>query len=83
MTQFSYDDTFAKVVDIVAEKLGIEKARITKESTMSDLGADSLDLITIVMKFEEQFGIEINDEDAEHMNNIGQVIDYIQARRTK
>lgn len=83
MAQFAYDDTFSKVADIIADKLGIEKSRVTKEATMADLGADSLDLVEIIMKFEEQFGIEINDEDAEHMNNVGQVVDYIQQRRTK
>jgi acyl carrier protein len=83
MAQFSFDETFAKVADIVAEKLGIEKSRITRESTLADLGADSLDLVEIVMKFEEQFGIEINDEDAEKMTTVSQVVDYIQQRRTK
>lgn len=83
MAQFTYEDTFSKVADVIADKLGIEKTRITKESTMADLGADSLDLVEIIMKFEEQFGIEINDEDAEHMNTVGQVVDYIQQRRTK
>jgi len=83
MAQFTYEDTFSKVADIIADKLGIEKNRITKESTMGDLGADSLDLVEIIMKFEDQFGIEINDEDAEHMNNVGQVVEYIQQRRTK
>ena len=74
---------FAKVADIIADKLGIEKNRITKEATLADLGADSLDLVEIIMKMEEQFGIEINDEDAEHMNNVGQVVDYIHQKRTK
>ena len=83
MAQFSFDETFAKVADIVAEKLGIEKSRVTRESTLADLGADSLDLVEIVMKFEEQFGIEINDEDAEKMTTVSQVVDYIQQRRTK
>ena len=83
MAQFSHDETFSKVADIIADKLGIEKPRITKESTLADLGADSLDLVEIIMKMEEQFGIEINDEDAEHMNNVGQVVDYIQSKRTK
>lgn len=83
MAQFTYDDTFSKVADIIADKLGIEKNRIAKESTMTDLGADSLDLVEIIMKMEEQFGIEINDEDAEKMNNVGQVVEYIQQRRTK
>lgn len=83
MATFTYDDTFAKVADLIADKLSIEKSRITKESTLADLGADSLDLVEIIMKMEEQFGIEINDEDAEHMSNVAQVVDYIQARRTK
>ena len=83
MAQFSYEDTFSKIADVIADKLSIEKSRITKESTLTDLGADSLDLVEIVMKFEEQFGIEINDEDAEKMCNVGEVVDYIQSRRTK
>ena len=81
--QFAREETFSKIVDIIADKLGIEKNRITQEATLSDLGADSLDLVEIIMKMEEQFGIEINDEDAEHMNNVGQVVEYIQHKRTK
>ena len=81
--QFARDETFSKVADIIADKLSIEKKRITTESTLADLGADSLDLVEIIMKMEEQFGIEINDEDAENMNTIGQVVDYIQQKRTK
>lgn len=81
--QFAHEETFSKVADIIADKLGIEKKRITKEATLADLGADSLDLVEIIMKMEEQFGIEINDEDAEKMNNVGEVVDYIQHKRTK
>lgn len=80
---FSQEDTFAKVADIIAGKLGIDKKTIKPESTLQDLGADSLDLVEIIMKMEEQFGIEISDEDAEHMNNVGQVVDYIKKKRTK
>lgn len=83
MANFSPEETFSKISDIIADKLAIDKQRITKESTLADLGADSLDLVEIIMKMEEQFGIEINDEDAEHMNNVGQVVDYIQKKRTK
>ncbi len=83
MAQFTYEDIFAKVAGIIADKLSIDKSRITKDATMADLGADSLDLVEIIMKFEEQFGIEINDEDAEKMDNVGQVVDYIQSRRTQ
>lgn len=83
MTQFSSEDTFAKVVTIVAEKLNIDKSRITQTSTLTNLGADSLDLVEIIMKMEEQFGIEINDEDAEKMNNVADVVTYINERRIK
>lgn len=83
MAQFSLEDTFSKVAALVAEKLNIDKARVTQSSTLTDLGADSLDLVEIIMKMEEQFGIEINDEDAEKMNNMADVVAYINDRRTK
>jgi acyl carrier protein len=83
MAQFTYEDTFSKVADIIADKLGIDKSRITTDSTMAELGADSLDLVEIIMKLEENFGIEISDEDAEHMSSLKQVVEYIQQRRTK
>lgn len=83
MATFSYEDTFSKVADLIADKLSIDKSRITKDSTLADLGADSLDLVEIIMKMEEQFSIEINDQDAEHMSNVAQVVDYIHERRTK
>ena len=81
--QFAHDETFSKVADIIADKLGIEKKRVTPNSTLTDLGADSLDLVEIILKMEELFGLEINDDDAEKMNNVGEVVDYIQQRRTK
>lgn len=83
MTSFTKEDTFNKVATIIAEKLSIDKARVTPEATLSDLGADSLDLVEIIMKFEEQFGIEINDEDAEKFQNVSEVVSYIQHKRTK
>jgi len=83
MAQFTYEDTFSKVADIVADKLSIDKSRITPNSTMAELGADSLDLVEIIMKLEESFGLEISDEDAEHMSSLKQVVEYIQQRRTK
>lgn len=76
-------DTFAKIVDIVASKLDVDKKSINMESTFTDLGADSLDLLEIIMRLEEQFGIEINDEDAEKMTKMSDVVAYINARRTK
>ena len=83
MSTFDMQDTFAKIVDIVASKLDIDKKTITASSTFQDLGADSLDLLEIIMRLEEQFGIEINDEDAEKMNKMQDVVAYINERRTK
>jgi acyl carrier protein len=83
MSTFDKQDTLAKIVDIVAAKLDVDKGSITADSTFQDLGADSLDLLEIIMRFEEQFGMEINDEDAEKMHRMQEVIDYINERRTK
>lgn len=83
MSTFDKQDTFAKIVDIVASKLEIDPKNISLESTFADLGADSLDLLEIIMRLEELFGIEINDEDAEKMSSMSEAIDYINQRRTK
>ncbi len=83
MSKFDMQDSFAKIVDIVAGKLDIDKKTITADSTFQDLGADSLDLLEIIMRLEEQFGIEINDEEAEKMTKMGEVVAYINERRTK
>jgi acyl carrier protein len=83
MSTFDKQDTFAKIIDIVVSKLEIDKKSITADSTFQDLGADSLDLLEIIMRLEEQFCIEINDEDAEKMQRMQDVVDYINERRTK
>lgn len=83
MAGFDKSDTQAKVVDIIAQKLKIDKSTITSSSTLADLGADSLDMVEIIMKLEEQFGIEIKDEDAEKLHNVMEVVDYVQNLRTK
>lgn len=78
------EDIKAKVIDLVAQKLNIEdKKRITNASSFQDLGADSLDMVEIIMKLEEQFSIEIDDEEAEKMTGIDQVVDYIYAQQNK
>ena len=67
-----------KVKDIIAEELGVEREKLTDESSfMDDLGADSLDQVELVMALEEEFGIEIPDEDAEKMSSVGEAIKYI------
>lgn len=83
MAGFDKADTSNKVIEIIAQKLKIDKNTITPISTLQDLGADSLDLVEIIMKLEEVFGIEINDADVEKFHNISDVIEYVQQLRTK
>jgi acyl carrier protein len=83
MASFTREDTFAKVASLVAKELKIESSRITENSTLKDLGADSLDLMKITMKLEELFGIEIDDEKAETLHNVKDVVDYVNGLRTK
>jgi len=83
MAEFSREDTRAKVIDIVAQKLSIDKKTIAEDSTFQDLGADSLDMVEIVMRLEEVFGIEIDDDAAEKFSDLRQSVDYINGKRTK
>jgi acyl carrier protein len=70
-----------KVIDIVVEKLGVERADVTLDAVfVDDLGADSLDLVELIMAMEEEFGFEIADEEAEKMRTVGDVINFIKAR---
>jgi acyl carrier protein len=80
---FDRNDTYNKIVAIIADELKLDKAAIKLHSTFQDLGADSLDMVQMIMKFEEQFGIEINDQDAEKMTTLQEVVDYINSRRSK
>lgn len=67
-----------KVKEIVAEQLGVDEAQVTNEASfMDDLGADSLDTVELVMALEEEFEIEISDEDAEKIQTVQDAIDYI------
>lgn len=78
---FDRADTYQKVATVVADKLNITPAEVKEQATLEDLGADSLDLVEIIMKLEEVFGIEINDEDAEKLSNVQEVVDYVQKLR--
>jgi len=67
-----------KVKDIIVEELGVERDKLTDgASFMEDLGADSLDTVELVMAFEEEFDLEIPDEDAEKITTVGDAISYI------
>lgn len=71
----------ARVREIIAQELGVEQEKVTDEANfVEDLGADSLDTVELVMAFEEEFGIEIPDEDAEEMQTVGQAIAYLTAK---
>jgi acyl carrier protein len=67
-----------RVKDIVAEQLGVDEGQVTNEASfMDDLGADSLDTVELVMALEEEFEVEISDEDAEKIQTVQDAIDYI------
>jgi acyl carrier protein len=70
-----------KVRDIIVENLGVNAEQVTAEASfVEDLGADSLDTVELVMAFEEEFGAEIPDEDAEKLTTVGAVINYLKEK---
>jgi acyl carrier protein len=70
-----------KVKDIIVEQLGVNPEQVTPQASfIEDLGADSLDIVELVMAFEEEFGVEVPDEDAEKLQTVGDVINYIKER---
>lgn len=77
-------DIAQKVKQIIIDKLGVEESEVTPEASFTnDLGADSLDTVELVMAFEEEFGVEVPDEDAEKLQSVGDVIKYIEERSQK
>jgi acyl carrier protein len=71
----------SRVRDIIVNELGVEPSKVTSEASfVEDLGADSLDTVELVMAFEEEFGIEIPDEDAEKMETVGDAIKYLEEK---
>ena len=75
---------FEKVRDIVVEELSVDAAQVTPNATfMEDLGADSLDVVELVMRFEEEFDVEIPDEDAEKIQTVSQAVKYIEDKTEK
>lgn len=70
-----------KVKEIIVNQLGVDVSEVTPEASfIDDLGADSLDTVELVMAFEEEFGIEIPDEDAEKLTSVGAAIDYLEKK---
>ena len=76
------DDILSKVKKIAAQQLGVEENKINEESKfVDDLGADSLDTVELVMAFEEEFGIEIPDEEAEKIQTVKAAVDHIKKNK--
>ena len=76
--------TFEKVRDITVEQLSVDADEVKMESTfIDDLGADSLDIVELIMAFEEEFGIEIPDEAAEKIKTVQDVVTYIDQHKDK
>lgn len=74
-------DIFEKVRDLVVDQLGVETDEVSAEASfVDDLGADSLDIVELVMAFEEAFDLEIPDEDAEKITTVGSAVNYIKAK---
>jgi acyl carrier protein len=75
------DNAEAKVKEIIINELGVEPEKVTLEASfVEDLGADSLDTVELVMAFEEEFGIEIPDEDAEQLQTVGDAVKYLKGK---
>jgi len=75
-------DIEAKVIDLVAEHLGVEKSQLTRDTNFAtDLHADSLDTVEMIMSLEDEFDTSIPDEEAEKIKTVGQAVDYITANR--
>jgi len=73
-----------KVKQIIVEQLGVDEAQVDPTASfVDDLGADSLDIVELVMKFEEDFELDIPDEDAENIKTVKDAIDYIEKKKGK
>lgn len=78
LIKMSSEDIFEKVKSIIVEQLGVADTAVTMEASfIDDLGADSLDIVELIMALEEEFDMEIPDSDAEKVVTVGDVVDYI------
>ena len=74
-------DHASKIKDISEKELGVEREKLTPEASfIEDLGADSLDIVELVMEFEKEFNIDIPDEDAEKLRTVGDAVAYLEAK---
>ena len=76
------EEIYENVKDVLVEQLGVEAGEVTEEASFQeDLGADSLDLVELIMELEDQFEIKISDEDAQRIQTVGQAVDYISSHQ--
>lgn len=74
-------DAYERVKNIIVEQLGVDPAKVTREARFKeDLEADSLDLVELIMAFEDEFGGEISDEEAQQIKTVGGAVDYLEQR---
>ncbi|MFP4369886.1 MAG: acyl carrier protein [Candidatus Kapaibacterium sp.] len=75
-------DVKSKVTEIIVKKLGVEESQVTEDASFTkDLGADSLDTVELIMEFEKAFDIQIEDADAEKIQTVGDVVNYLDAKK--
>nr|YP_010198024.1 acyl carrier protein [Gracilaria multipartita]UAD86440.1 acyl carrier protein [Gracilaria multipartita] len=74
---------FERTQSVIVEQLGVDIEKVTNDANFADLGADSLDVVELVMALEEEFGIDIPDEDAEDIQNIDQVVKFIKNKMSE
>jgi acyl carrier protein len=78
------DSVEERVIRLVCERLGVNKEQVTRQTSfIEDVGADSLDIVELVMGLEEEFGITIPDTEAEKIKTVGEAIDYIEREKAK
>lgn len=76
------DNIESQVIDIIVDQLGVDREKVTSDAKfVEDLAADSLDTVELVMAFEEKFGLEVPDEDAEKLKSVADVVSYIEEHK--
>lgn len=74
-------DTFSEIQKIIVDLLGVQPEEVTRDASFrEDLGADSLDLVELIMEFEDTFGGTISDEEAQEIETVGQAVEYVEQR---